>query len=96
MTDIVPRRAVERCERLAKLGPPPAWWRVFALRRWLRAYRAIMTLDIGEAAEMLRGVYGDQQVLAMAARPNPMLDMQRSVQATPGRRWIDPLTYEDP
>lgn len=57
MTAISTTRAVERCERLATLGPPPAWWRVFALRRWLRGYDAIMALDISVAAQLLREVY---------------------------------------
>lgn len=73
MSAIVPRRAVERCERLAALGPAPAWWRVFAMRRWLRAYRAIMALDISAAAEMLRSLYPPDWVEEMANRPNNAL-----------------------
>jgi hypothetical protein len=69
MTAISTTRAVERCERLEYgLGPPPAWWRVFALRRWLRAYRAIMALDISVGAQLLREVYPDTDVAVLAVR----------------------------
>jgi hypothetical protein len=64
-------RAVERCEQLAALGSPPAWWRVFALRRWLHAYRAIMALDISAQAEMLRSIYTADAVKDLAERVHP-------------------------
>lgn len=70
MTGIVPKRAVERCDRLAKLGPPPPQSRPWKLRRWLRAYRAIMALDISEAAEMLRDLYPTERIEELASRPN--------------------------
>ncbi|HZJ67840.1 MAG TPA: hypothetical protein VFD36_30260 [Kofleriaceae bacterium] len=66
---ISPSRAVERCERLAMLGPAPAWWRAFALRRWLRAYRAVMAMDIGVLAEQLRDLYSRGHVNELAERP---------------------------
>jgi hypothetical protein len=52
MTGLNPKRAVERCEHLAKLGRIPPWWRVFARRRWIDAYRSIMTLDITEQGDL--------------------------------------------
>jgi hypothetical protein len=75
MTAISTTRAVERCERLATLGPPPAWWRVFALRRWLRGYDAIMALDISVAAQLLREAYPAEQLEALAMAENPWLRM---------------------
>ena len=72
-TAISTTRAVSRCERLAALGPAPAWWRVFALRRWLRGYRAVMALDISVSAEMLRSLYPADWVAEMARRPNNAL-----------------------
>lgn len=72
MTGISTTRAVERCERLAALGPAPAWWRVFAMRRWLAEYRAIMALDISVHAEMLRSLYTPAVVIEAARRPNTM------------------------
>lgn len=74
-------RAVERCERLANLAPPPAWWRVFALRRWLRDYRAIMALDISVHAEMLRSMYPVDGVRAMA-------EQRRMLAAIPAVRAV--------
>lgn len=68
---ISPTRAVERCENLAKLGSPPPWWRVFALRRWLASYRAIMALDVGEYAEMLRAAYTPGRIEELANRAHP-------------------------
>lgn len=65
-------RAVSRCERLSALGPPPPWSRPWKLRRWLRAYRAIMAMDISEFGEMLRDAYPKQDIEAMAARKNAM------------------------
>lgn len=62
-------RAVERCERLAKLGPPPVWWRALALRRWLRDYRTIMALDISVSAEMLRSLYPADKIERLTERP---------------------------
>lgn len=75
MTAISTTRAVERCERLAALGPPPVWWRVFALRRWLAAYRAIMALDISVGAQMLRELYPAEQLVAQATAEAPWLRM---------------------
>lgn len=93
MTGINAKRAVERCERLAALGPAPAWWRVFALRRWLVAYSAIMAMDIGEAAEMLREVFSDEHIKALAEQPNPwaVLDLTRKPGIGGERRRIDPV-----
>jgi hypothetical protein len=77
MTTLSTTRAVERCEQLARLGPAPAWWRVFALRRWLVAYRAIMALDISAQAEMLRSLYTPDVVKLAAQRPHPALRLVR-------------------
>lgn len=92
MLGIVPRRAVDRCERLAKLGPPPPLSRPWKLRRWLRDYRAIMSLDISEAAEMLRGVYTDEKLREIATAPNPFtrIAMGPVGRATVGR-WVEPV-----
>ena len=98
MTGIVPRRAVERCERLAALGPPPPQSRPWTLRRWLRAYRAIMALDISEAAEMLREVYTDEKLRELATAPNPLLSVPK-IQRTGrylGRKWVDPVDRSKP
>lgn len=96
MTGIVPHRAIERCEALAKLGWPPSWWRMIARRRWLRAYRAIMALDISEGAEMLREVYTDEQLRELATAPNPFIRIDRIDKATPTARapigrWVEPF-----
>lgn len=92
MTGIVPRRAVERCERLAKLGPAPAWWRVFALRRWLAAYRAIMALDISAHAEVLRSVYTDEKLRELATAPNPFIKITKQPAGQYlGRKWVEPV-----
>lgn len=64
-------RAVERCAQLRDLGPAPPWSRPWKLKRWLRAYRAIMALDISEAAEMLRSVYMSSDITEMAWRQSP-------------------------
>jgi hypothetical protein len=77
MTGLNPNRAVERCERLAKLGRVPPWWRVFARRRWVAAYYEIMARDISEQAEMLRSIYTADQVQQMAHKPNPMASVLR-------------------
>lgn len=82
MTKPNAKRAVERCEALAKLGAAPTWWRVFALRKWLRAYRSIMALDISEMGEMLREVYPAAEVERMANRPNPMLVRSRATRGS--------------
>ena len=66
-------RAVERCERLVTLGSPPPWWRVFKLRRWTRAYRAITALDISVHAEMLRKACTPDWVEEVANQPNNTL-----------------------
>lgn len=65
-------RAVEPCERLAALGPPPTWWRVFALRRWLREHRAIMALDISVSAEILRSLYPAGRARLGAGEPTEL------------------------
>jgi len=70
---IDPKRAVERCERLAALGPPPPQRHNRKLRRWLAAFSSIMALDISECAEMLRAIYTPELVLEMANRPSPMM-----------------------
>ena len=90
MTTPSTTRAVERCEQLARLGPAPAWWRAFALRRWLAEYRAIMALDISAQAEMLRQVYTLDVVKLAAQRPHPALRMAMRVGSTP---WIEPIEY---
>lgn len=77
MNRINPARAVERCERLADLGPPPPWSRPWKLKRWLRAFRAIMALDISEAAEMLRSVYSPTAIEELAQRETPWMALAR-------------------
>lgn len=90
-------RAVERCERLAKLGPAPAWWRVFALRRWLAAYRAIMALDISAHAEVLRSVYPDEQLRELATAPNPFIKITKQPAGQYLRRkWVEPVVMAPP
>lgn len=91
MTGINAKRAVERCEKLAALGPAPPQSRSWKLRQWLRAYRAIMALDIGEMAEMLRGVYTDEKLREIATAPNPFL---RNLGGTRIRRWIEPVDHQ--
>lgn len=97
MTALVPRRAVERCEALAALGQPPPLTRPWKLRRWLRAYRAIMALDISEAAEMLREVYTPSDIERMAGAANPMYVLARKP-ASPylGRKWVEPVDRSKP
>lgn len=85
MTGISTTRAVERCERLAALGPAPPWWRVFAVRRWLRAYRAIMALDISVHAEMLRSMYPAESIKQTAERTNATASL---LAARPGVRVV--------
>lgn len=72
---IAPKRAVERCEQLAIIGPPPAWYRPILLRRWLRLYRSIMALDISEVSEMLRSIYTPEHIIELANRPNLVAGM---------------------
>lgn len=93
MTRIVKRRAVERCDRLAALGPPPAWWRVLALRRWLRAYGAIMAFDISESAEMLREAYTDEKLREIANAPNPFIAIAKlpAGERSAVGRWVEPV-----
>lgn len=67
---IAPKRAVERCEQLSKLGSPPPWYRPWRLHRWLLAYRSIMALDISEVSEMLRSIYTPDRITELANRPN--------------------------
>lgn len=69
------QRAIERCERLAKLGSPPTLWHPLKLRRWLASYRSIMALDISEIAEMMRDAYPASEIQRLAERPHPMLRM---------------------
>jgi hypothetical protein len=96
VTAISTTRAVERCQLLATLGPPPAWWRVFALRRWLAEYRAIMALDISVGAQMLREAYPAEQLEALATAENPWLRMVPRSERTPSmRRYIEPIEYTD-
>jgi len=71
MSGISVRRAVERAEQLAILGPPPRWYRPVLLARWSRLYRAIMTLDLSEGAEILRSYYSDERVRELAEQPSP-------------------------
>ena len=85
MTAIAPDRAVERCHRLAKLGPPPKWWRLRRMVRWLRAYRSIMAFDISVGAEMLRDLYSAETVEQMARRPAPFLALVKSERNRGGR-----------
>ena len=84
-------RAVERCEQLAKLGAPPPWWRVFAVRRWLRAYRAIAALDIGVHAELLRSIYTTDSIKAMAEAKSGIV---RKDGIGGPRKWVEPVEYE--
>lgn len=73
MSGPVPRLAVERCQRIAALGPPPPQRHNRKLARWLDAFRSIMALDISESAEMLRSVYTPTSIVEAAERSNPML-----------------------
>lgn len=76
---IDPKRAVERCEQIAKLGPMPPWWRLFARRRWVRKFAAIMVLDITTLGEMLRSAYPTDPVIHRAQREHPaFLAMQKA------------------
>lgn len=68
---INPKRAVERCERLSKLGPPPPQRHNRKLRKWLDAFMAIMALDVSEYAEILRSVYTPGSIEDLAHRPMP-------------------------
>jgi len=77
MSGISVRRALERAEQLAILGPPPRWYRPVLLARWTRLYRAIMALDISEHAEILRSYYSDEHVRELAEQPNPWLGIPR-------------------
>lgn len=74
---INPKRAVERCQRLLDLGPPPPLTRPWKLRLWRRAYQAIMALDISEVAELLRDVYTREDMDQLMNQPNPMFAMVR-------------------
>lgn len=93
MNNINPRRAVERCAALAKLGSPPPWWRVWKLRRWLSAYRSIMALDISVHAEMLRETYTDEKLRELATAPNPFVKVftKSTGERSPMGRWVDPV-----
>lgn len=92
MIGINAKRAVERCEQLAILGPPPPWYRPVLLRRWSRLYRAIMALDIGEMAEMLREVYTDEKLRELAAAPNPFIKITKQPAGQYlGRKWVEPI-----
>lgn len=72
-----PKRAVERCERLSALGPPPPQRHNRKLAKWLDAFDAIMALDISEAAEMLRSIYTPESMTALMDRPNPIFAFMR-------------------
>jgi hypothetical protein len=93
VTGISTTRAVERCHLLAALGPPPAWWRVFALCRWMAEYRAIMALDISVHAEQLRELYTDDRLKELAKRPNQFISIVTEPVrgAPPIGRWVEPV-----
>jgi len=78
---IDPRRAVDRCERLAALGRVPSWWRVVARRRWIRAFEAVMATDITVIGEMLREIY-PTELVEQLNRPAASL-----AQLAPSRSW---------
>lgn len=96
MSAINATRAVERCERLADLGPPPPWSRPWKLKRWLRAYRAIMALDISECAEMLREVYTPARIAEMAEQQNAWLGFVKRSQDAARPRFVEPVSYDKP
>lgn len=73
MSGLSAKLAVERCERLADLGPVPPWWRVLARRRWLRAFAAIMAADISTMGEMLREMYPRETVDALVQRQHRLI-----------------------
>lgn len=91
MSRINAKRAVERCERLAALGPAPPQSRSWKLRQWLRAYRAIMAPDIGEHAEILRSVYTDEKLRELAAAPNPFIKIAKPAGQYLGRKLVEPI-----
>ena len=71
---ISPKRAVERCERLAALGPPPPQRHNRKLKRWLDAFSSIMVSEMSEMSEMseiLRAVYTPGSIEDLAHRPMP-------------------------
>jgi hypothetical protein len=59
----------EREAKLDALGPRPPWWQPFARRRWRRRRDAILAMDCSQMTEMLREVYSDDVLRAMAVRP---------------------------
>jgi hypothetical protein len=72
-----PRLVAERNARMDALGPRPPRWRPIARRRWRRQYAAIAAMDVSAAAEMLRSVYSNERVRALAERPSPTFAMLR-------------------
>jgi hypothetical protein len=89
---ISPKRAVERCERLAALGPPPPQRHNRKLKRWLDAFSSIMALDISECAEMLREIYSSEYLSARAARPAAFATLSKSSVAIDGSiEWVQPV-----
>lgn len=69
------QRAVERYERIRDLGSCPPAWKFRAREKWLRAFAAIMAVDITEMDDMLRGIYTDEYLQGMATQRGPTLAM---------------------
>lgn len=65
-----PRLRAERDAKVAALGQPPSWWRVFSRRRYDLRYRELMAMDISPFAELMREFYPSSSVAEMASRPD--------------------------
>lgn len=78
---INPKRAVERCERLSALGPPPPQRHNRKLRKWLDAFMSIMALDISEFSEILRSAYTPDAIVEAAFRPGSFAFLRKEPHA---------------
>jgi hypothetical protein len=69
VTGLSAKLLAEREAKLDALGPRPPWWQPFARRRWRKRRDAILAMDCSQMTEMLREVYSDDVLRAMAVRP---------------------------
>jgi hypothetical protein len=95
MNQLSAKLLAEREAKLDALGPRPPWWRPFARRRWRRRRDALLAMDVSQMAEMLREVYSDDVLRAMAARPaidfgNICGPIARHLGPT-SSRWVAPV-----
>jgi len=66
-------KRLKRLAALTDLGASPRWWQWRRMLVWRRRYVAIMTMDLSEAAELMRDIYTPQHIEDLARRSNTVL-----------------------